>query len=177
MEGAPFSRSYLVPGQRVGRFDLHDAPPVRYLAETPDHAIAETLSAFRGTGFVESYLRKEGRPVALVEITLAASLVARIPDCTDPRILSALGLRPDQLAHHDRTLTQSVARALHSRGTATAGPAGLRWWSALTGAWHTTVVFTDHERVGEVSFGAPRILRPSDPVLGTALTVLGIRRR
>lgn len=166
-----------MPGQRVGRFDLHDAPPVRYLADTPEHAIAETLSAFRGTDFRESYLRKEGRPLALVGITLAASLVARIPDCTDPRILSALGLRPDQLAHHDRTLTQSVARDLHSRATAVAGPAGLRWWSALTGAWHTTVVFTDHERRGEVSFGAPQILRPSDPVLGTALTVLGIRRR
>jgi hypothetical protein len=166
-----------VPGQRVGRFDLNDAPPVRYLADTPDHAIAETLSGFRGTDFHESYLRKSGYPLALVEVTLAASLVARIPDCTDPRILSALGLRPDQLAHHDRTLTQPVARDLHSRATMTAGPAGLRWWSALTGAWHTTVVFTDHERPGEVGFGTPQILRPSDPVLGTALTVLGVRRR
>jgi len=92
-------------------------------------------------------------------------------------VLSALGLRPDQLAHHDRTLTQAVARALHSRATAKSGPAGLRWWSALTGAWHTTVVFTDQERKGDVSFGAPQILRPADAVLGAALMVLGIRRR
>jgi hypothetical protein len=150
---------------------------VRYLADTPDHAIAETLSGFRGTDFHESYLRKAGRLLALVEVTLAASLVARIPDCTDPKVLSALGLRPDQLAHHDRILTQSVARDLHSRATAAAGPAGLRWWSALTGAWHTTVVFTDHERPGEVRFGSPHILHPSAPVLAKALTVLGIRRR
>lgn len=161
----------------MGRFDLNDAPLVRYLADTADHAIAETLSGFRGTDFHESYLRKAGYPLALVRITLAASLVARIPDCTDPRVLSALGLRPDQLAHHDRVLTQSVARDLHSRATAAAGPAGLRWWSALTGAWHTTVVFTDHERPGEVGFEAPRLLHQSDPVLGNALTVLGIRRR
>lgn len=156
---------------------MHDAPPVRYLADTPEHAVAEALSGFRSTDFRESYLRREGRPLALVEITLAASLVARIPDCTEPKILSALGLRPDQLAHHDRTLTQSVARALHSRATPTAGPAGLRWWSALTGAWHTTVVFTDHERPGEVGIGTPQVLPSSDPVLGNALTVLGIRRR
>jgi hypothetical protein len=161
----------------VGRFDLGDAPPVRYLADTAEHAIAETLSGFRGTDFHEAYLRKAGYPLALVDVTLSASLVARIPDCTDPAVLSQLGLRPDQLAHHDRTLTQSVARELHSRATAAEGPAGLRWWSALTGAWHTTVVFTDHERDGDVSFGSPRILLPSDPVLAKALTVLGIRRR
>lgn len=112
-----------------------------------------------------------------MEVTLAASLVARIPDCTDPKVLSALGLRPDQLAHHDRTLTQAVGRDLHSRASARSGPAGLRWWSALTGAWHTTVVFTDQERRGEVRFGVPRMLRSADPVLGAALTVLGVRRR
>ncbi len=156
---------------------MNDAPPARYLAETPDHAIAETLSGFRGTEFHESYLRKTGHPLALVDVTLAASLVARIPDCTDPKVLSSLGLRPDQLAHHDRVLTQSVARALHAGATASAGPAGLRWWSALTGAWHTTVVFTDHERSKEVVFGSPQLLHASDPVLGKALTVLGIRRR
>jgi RES domain. len=108
---------------------------------------------------------------------LAASLVARIPDCTDPEILLAFDLRPDQLAHHDRTLTQSVARALHRRATAKAGPAGLRWWSALTGAWHTTVIFTDQERSGDVRFGTPQILRPGDAAVGAALTILGIRRR
>jgi hypothetical protein len=104
-------------------------------------------------------------------------LVARIPDCTDPKVLTALGVRPDQLAHHDRVLTQAVARGLHARGTAAVGPAGLRWWSALTGAWHTTVVFTDRERPGEVSFGSPYVLRLTDPVLGKALSILGIRRR
>lgn len=150
---------------------------MRYLAETPEHAIAESLSGFRGTEFHESYLRKAGYPLALVEVTLASSLAARIPDCTDPKVLSALRLRPDQLAHHDRVPTQSVARALHSRATAAAGPAGLRWWSARTGAWHTTVVFTDHERPGEVSFGSAQLLLPSDAILGKTLTALGIRRR
>jgi hypothetical protein len=161
----------------VGRFDLHDSPPVRYLAETQEHALGEALSAFRGTDFHASYLRQSSRPLALVEITLAASLVSRIPDCTDPTVLSTLGLRPDQLAHHSRIVTQVVSRDLHSRATHAKGPAGLRWWSALTGAWHTTVVFVDHERTGDVTFGAPRVLQMADPALTSALSLLGIRRR
>lgn len=147
------------------------------MAETPEHALGEALSAFRGTDFHESYLRQSGRSLALVQVTLAASLVARIPDCTDPKVLAALGLRPDQLAHHDRILTQAVSRDLHGRGTLADGPAGLRWWSALTGAWHTTVVFTDHERSGDVRFGTPRVLQFSEPALPKALSILGIRLR
>jgi hypothetical protein len=69
--------------------------------------------------------------------------------------------------------TQAIARKLHEhRGTA-----GLRWWSALTGAWHTTVVFTDRVRRGEVTFGTPRLLDPSDTEVERALSVLGIRTR
>ena len=166
-----------MPGQTVGRFDLHDRPPVRYLADSPEHAIGEVLGPFRGTDFHPSYLQQSGRRLALVAVTLAPSLEARIPDCTDPATLGALGLRPDELAHHDRSLTQAIARRLHARGAATGDPAGLRWWSALTGAWHTTVVFTDREQAGEVTFGAPRTLEPADPEMIRALGVLGIRLR
>jgi hypothetical protein len=161
----------------VGRFDLQDRPPVRYLSESPEHAIGEVLAPFRGTAFRPAYLRQVGYPLALVEVTLARALVDRIPDCTDPEVLAALELRPDELAHHDRTLTQALARRMHELGAATGSPAGLRWWSALTGAWHTLVVFTDRERAGEVRFGVPRPVQESDPVLLGALSVLGIRMR
>lgn len=174
-DGTPFSGSYLPPGQTIGRFDLHDRPPVRYLAESPDHALGESLGPFRGTRFRPAYLRQGGHQLALVEVTLAPSLVGRIADCTDPEVLRALGLRPDELAHHDRSLTQAIARRLHDLGATTGSPAGLRWWSALTGAWHTIVVFTDRVGPGELKFGAPRHLRESDPQLVRALSVLGIR--
>jgi hypothetical protein len=159
----------------VGRFDLHDRPPVRYLSESPAHALAEVLAAFRGTPFRPAYLRQGGYPLALVEVTLAASLAARIADCTDPAVLSKLAIRPDELAHHERARTQAIARRLHDLGAATGDPAGLRWWSALTGAWHATVIFTDRERAGEVRFGAPRAVAPGDDDLARALEVLGIR--
>jgi hypothetical protein len=98
-----------------------------------------------------------------------------MPDCTDPEVLAALDLRPDQLAHHDRTVTQAISRRLHAAGAATGSPAGLRWWSALTGAWHTNVVFTDREGPGDVVFGEPRHLQPSDAIVRRALSALGIR--
>ncbi len=176
-DGAPFSSRYLVPGQTVGRFDLHDRPPVRYLAESPEHAIGEALAPFRGTRFHLSYLRQAGQRLAMVEVTLGGSLMTRIPDCTDSQVLTALGVRPDDLAHHHRAVTQAIARRLHERGDETGDPAGLRWWSALTGAWHTVIVFIDRERPGEVTFGTPRPLEADDPDVLRATSVLGIRTR
>lgn len=150
---------------------------MRYLAESPEHAIGEVLSPFRGTTFLPAYLRQQGHDLALVDVTISPPLVARIADCTNPETLIALGLRPDDLAHHDRTVTQAVAHRLHRTTQQGIEYAGLRWWSALTGAWHTNVLFTDREQVSEVTFGAPQLLRKDDPALVRALSLLGIRRR
>jgi hypothetical protein len=166
-----------VPGQTVGRFDLGDRPPVRYLAESPEHAIGEVLSPFRGTDFRSAFLRQSGHPLALVQVMLSASLVRRIPNLAEPTTLANLDIHPDSLAHHDRTLTQAIAKRLHALGADTATPAGLRWWSGLTGGWHTNVVFTDREHRGEISFGTPRLLRIDDAEVIRALSVLGIRTR
>lgn len=171
--GQPFSPSHLAPGQTVGRFDLHDRPPVRYLAESAEHAIGEQLAPFRGTDFRPAYLRQQGHPLALAEITLTASLASRVVDCTDPAVLATRQIRPDDLAHHDRSRTQAIARRLHDDRETT----GLRWWSALTGAWHTVVIFTDREAPGDVTFGTPRVLTADDDHLSRALELIGIRRR
>lgn len=159
----------------MGRFDLGDRPPVRYLAESSEHAIGESLAAFRGTAFRPSYLRRGGHSLALVEVRLSAKLVERIVDCTNPAVLVELGVRPDELADHDRVRTQALARRLHERGSSARDKlAGLRWWSALTGAWHTNVLFTDCLRAGDISFGEPRVLKASDPDVAQALVRLGI---
>lgn len=168
--GSPFAPDYLSPGQTVGRFDLGDRPPVRYLAGSGVQAVGEIFAEFRGTRFHPAYLRRQHRPLALVQVSVTAALLARIPDCTEPAQLDGLGLRPDALAHHDRRVTQGIARKLHN-----AGHAGLRWWSAITGAWHTTVIFTDRVRARQISFGRPEILTPDHNALREALTVLGVR--
>jgi hypothetical protein len=92
-------------------------------------------------------------------------------------VLSLLGLRPDELAHHDRTVTQSIARRLHDATASPGGYSGLRWWSALTGAWHTTVLFTDRELAGDLRWRVPRVLSPDDPLVVRALSILGVRVR
>jgi hypothetical protein len=79
------------------------------------------------------------------------------------------------LAHHDRTVTQGIARRLHDMIGQTHAYTGLRWWSALTGAWHTTVVFTDRESPGDLRWGVPRPLTRDDPAVVRALSVLGVR--
>jgi hypothetical protein len=162
-----------VPGQTIGRFDLNDRPPVRYLAESPQHAIGEALAAFRGTKFRSSYLQLAGHPLAIVEVTLSANLVQRIADCADPAVMVAHGVRPDELADHDRTKTQAIARRFHMHEQL----AGLRWWSALTGAWHTNVLFTDRLKAGDVVFHPPRVLQASDADVVQALAQLGISAR
>lgn len=145
---------------------------MRYLAESRDCAIGEVLAPFRGRVFRAGHLRQNGLPLALVPVTLAPSLAARMADCTDPPALARHRIRPDELAHHDRERTQAIARRLHDRPDVS----GLRWWSALTGAWHTVVVFTDREAPGDVTFGPPRKLRADDAELARALEVLGIVR-
>jgi hypothetical protein len=137
--------------------------------------VAEALAPFRGTTFRPGYLRRSGHPLALVTVDIADSLAVRIVDCTVPEVLARYNVRPDDLAHHDRTVTQAIARRLHDAGLRTGNPAGLRWWSALTGAWHTIVVFTDRENAGEVVFGGPQIVDGSHPALLRAAAVLGIR--
>jgi hypothetical protein len=147
------------------------------LSELPEHAVGEILSPFRGTTFRPSYLRQQGHPLALTDVALSPRLTKHIADCTDPAVLSALGLRPDELAHHDRTVTQSIARRLHDMSRLPDAYTGLRWWSALTGAWHTTVVFTDRESPDDLRWSTPHALSPDHPAVIKALAALGVRVR
>jgi hypothetical protein len=169
--GAPFSATYVHPGQTAGRFDLQDRPPVLYLAESPEHAVGELLQAFRGRRIGPDHLRRHGYPLAVVSIEIAPGLARRIPDLTDPRTLLRFDLRPDALASHDRRVTQAIARTLHG-----AGQPGLRWWSALTGAWHGLALFTDRLEPQDLAVGRPELLAVDHPAVASAMTVLGIAR-
>ncbi|CAN5677840.1 hypothetical protein BH23GEM7_BH23GEM7_30470 [soil metagenome] len=168
-EGERFSVTYVPPAQGKGRFDLPGVPGgVLYFAETPEHAVAEMIQHYRGQTLDAGDLRLAGHSLALVGVGLSRQLRESVVDLCDPEVLVRLGIRPDETASGDRRTTQRIAASIH-----TAGHAGLRWWSALLGDWHTLVLFRG--RVGPaLEFGSPEPLRLDHPALQEAARVLGI---
>jgi len=159
--GEPFSPSYVHPNQGSGRFDV-SRKLVVYLAETAVHAVAEKLQRFRGQKIDRKDLIESGHQLALVECRLEK---IKLADLCDPAVLVKHAIAPDVLASREITKTQAVAAALHA-----AGFAGLRWWSALSGDWHTIVVFE-----GAIVYDEPEQLAVGHAVVQEAATTLGFR--
>lgn len=169
-EGEPFSASSVPASQGQGRFDLPAAPGgVLYVAETPAHAAAEMIQHYRGHRLEDSELRAGGYRLALARVTISASLGSRLVDLCDPAVLVALGLPPDETASANRRTTQAIAARIHA-----AGHAGLRWWSALTGDWHTVVLFRDRLE-GGLAFETPEPLPLEHAALREAMRALGMK--
>lgn len=171
--GEPFSSTYQQRGQTSGRFDLNDRPPVLYLAESRQHAVGEKLQRFRGRRLTPGHLAEYGHPLALVPVIPALQVVKAVADLTDPTVLQGLRLRPDAIASRNRQRTQAIARRLYEERYS-----GLHWWSALTGDWHTTVLFLDPKRVptGELTIGEPERLSIEHRSVLDCLEALGIER-
>jgi hypothetical protein len=167
--GTPGSPSFVPSGQHGGRFDQHDQPPILYLAESAAHALGEVLQAFRGRTLRASHLFRNGKPLAVVRVELPPAVVDVIADCTDAATLQRLHIRPDELAHHDRVVTQAVGRRIYN-----AGVPGFRWWSALTGGWHSVVLFVDRCPPKRWSWGTPERVTPTHPAVVAAAERLGI---
>jgi hypothetical protein len=171
-EAEPLSASWVPPSQGQGRFDLPATPAgVIYLAETPEHAVAETIQHYRGQSLAEADLRFAGHPLALVAVQVPPPVAERIVDLCDPAELVRLGLRPDDTASANRRTTQGIAAGIHASGYA-----GLRWWSALGGDWHMLVLFRD--RLGDaLAFGQPEPLTLAHEVVRRAMLSLGMAGR
>jgi hypothetical protein len=167
--GERFSPQYVSTAQAGGRFDLDCRPPVMYLAERPEHAIAEKLQHYRGRRLRAPHLREFGYPLALAEVKVSVRVVRRIADLADPAVLLRLGYRPDEIASHEKRKTQAIARDVHRRRLP-----GLKWWSSLTGEWHTTVLFLDRARVSDMDFGMPVPLTLESEALREAAAFLAI---
>lgn len=166
-EGERFSRSFVPRASGRGRFDLPLAcSGVLYVAETPEHAVAEVLHPWRTRSIDDRHLTRAGRPLALVRVA-ASGVETTLADLCDPHLLGELGIAPDRLASRHRKVTQPLARRLWDRGFA-----GLRWWSRFCGDWHTLVLFTARET--PVDFGDPQPLDVTSSAVGRAADALGI---
>lgn len=168
--GAPYSASFVPPRQGAGRFDLPDAA-VLYLAESPEHAVAERIQGWRGQQLEPFDLTDGVHPLALVAVTLPASVGAALADCCDPAVLVQLGVRPDELASRDLARTRAIALVIGERGHT-----GLRWWSSLGGDWHTVVLFMDRVETAGLTWGEPERLTVEHVTVEAACALLGIPR-
>ena len=167
--GDPFSPQYVPSSQGGGRFDLRALPGgALYLAETPEHAVAERIQHLRGQVLEDADLVVARHRLALVSATLRDDARDAVADLCDPKVLLRLGVRPDETASRHRTTTQRIAAKVHSREHC-----GLRWWSAFFGDWHTVVLFRDRLSP-PLSYETPVALTPGHPALRDAAALLGV---
>lgn len=169
--GAPYTAAMVPRGQGAGRFDLPAVTPVWYFAESAAHAVAETLQSLRGQTLDAADLLRAGRPLAHVEVTGAPAVAAAVVDLCDPGELAGRGIRPDRLASRTATTTQRIAERLAADGVP-----GFRWWSALDGNWHATVLFHRNLPPDALRFGTPEPLALDAPAVRAACRALAIAR-
>ena len=168
-EGRLFSPSHIPPTTGRGRFDLPAAcSPVLYVAESPEHAIAEAIQPWRHRPLRGPHLLRAGSPLALVGVDLAADRASGVADLCDPKVISRLGVSADQVASRHRRRTQRIAALVWDRGHV-----GLRWWSSFRGDWYGVVLFTVRVK-RSLGFGKPEVLSPETPALRAAAAALGM---
>lgn len=168
--GEPFSPSYVPRTTGRGRFDLPvDHSPVLYVAESPEHAVAEALQPWRNRRLTSRHLERAGRRLAVVRVRVPDDPELALADLCDAEALMELATGPDRIASRHRRVTQPIARAVWE-----AGHPGLRWWSAFWGDWHGAVLFM--ARLGGVRFDEPRPLSLDTPAVTVAAEALGMPR-
>lgn len=163
-----FSPSHVAAPTGRGRFDLpRDVSNVLYVAQSPDHAVAEMIQPWRGKRISAAHLVRASLPLALVCLTVDTDGL-RIADLCDPEVLRQTGVEPDRSASRLRDITQPLARKVWDGGFS-----GLRWWSSFWGDWHTYILFA--ARMAErISFGEPQPLGIRDSAVSGAAELLGI---
>ena len=166
--GQPFSPTYISPTQGSGRFDITDTG-VTYLAETPEHAVAEKIQRFRGQTIEDHDLTEFGRPLALVECQASTEVIRGIADLCDWNTLAKHALGPYVVASRALAKTQAIAKMLYD-----AGYVGLRWWSALSGDWHSVVLFLARLSADGLRYMKPQILTLDHPAVREAASAIGV---
>lgn len=154
--------------QGYGRHDNPDLYGCLYVAEDAVSAVAEALTAFRGTGsLLASMLERQGRPLALAELSLDDEAV--VIDLDDPRVLVDEDLRPSRVATRARGITQRLAADLHQTHP---NAVALRWWSTLEASWINVTLFD--RAASDLEVREVTELRIDDPPVRDPAALLGL---
>jgi hypothetical protein len=141
---------------------------VLYLAETPEHAVAELLQPWRNRPLRAAHLVRGGHPLALVSVALDDARAGLPLDLCDPERLTEIQARADEIASRERDRTQRVALRVW-----TAEHPGLRWWSVFGGDWHGVALFESRVKRALV-FGNPEPITLQSLPLRAAAASLGM---
>ena len=168
-EGRLFSPSFVPPTTGRGRFDLPmSCSPVLYVAESPEHAIAEAIQPWRNRPLRQPHLVRAGRPLALVAVQIAPEMASALADLCQSDVLDRFGLSADRVVSRHRRRTRAIAASVWDNGHP-----GLRWWSSFWGDWHGIVLFTARMKES-VHFATPEVLSAENPALQEAAAALGM---
>lgn len=115
--------------------------------------------------------RRVYHPRAVVETWVPSGIFDRLPDLGDPRKLVRFGIRPDDLASRERSVTQRISRRLHDEYDLP----GFRWWSAFGGQWHVAVLYLDRVEPQDLHYGTPDPLHLGHPAVLAAAGELAMR--
>jgi hypothetical protein len=147
---------------------------VLYLAETPEHALAEVLRWYQGKPLRRGHLRARDRRTpgtfhnrAIVEAFIPETVNQALPDLGEGAILKELGIRADALPSSDRSVTKAISQKIYGKGYL-----GFRWWSALKGDWHATILFLDRVDPSAIRYSTPEELSIDHPLVHTVARYL-----
>lgn len=168
--GDAFSAEYIPARyQGSGRFDI-DASPVIYLAEDPQHAIAEKIQNWRGQLIRDVHLKKNGGRLAIVEAEVSVDPSFLVDLCRPP-VVARRDAPPDEVAAERASTSQAIAARIFE---ADDEPLGIRWWSTFRGEWHSVVLFQARLPDGAVHYGEPSVLAVDQDRVREAAEEIGV---
>ena len=135
--GEPGHPSFVPPSRGRNRLDNADHYAIRYFAETPAAAVAETLGQY-DTWVPTMLLGRPGSGMRRALATYDLKSADRLLDLDDAQALLERSLRPTQVVRRNLSVTQAWALRVYQERSSVRGPRrwdGVRWWSWYRPEW------------------------------------------
>ena len=135
--GQPGHASFVPPSKGANRLDNPEHYTVRYFAESPAGAIAETLGQY-DTWLPSILLGRPGSGARRALATYEVKDRTRILDLDDGAVLAERTIRPTQVVQRNLAVTQTWALRIFEERMSPRGPRrwdGVRWWSWYRPEW------------------------------------------
>jgi hypothetical protein len=167
--GEPGHPLFTPPSSGSNRLDNPGTYDVRYFAEQPAAAVAETLGQLVSWEPQVFRAGRSGRRRALATLELPPEV--RLLDMDDAQNLLDRDLRPTQVVRRDLAVTQAWALNVHEERVSKRGARrwdGVRWWSWYRPEWPVLGIWSGEPELLDVT-----VLDLDHPAVREAATLLG----